>query len=61
MLHYLTRMGPLGRILPTLQEEQRRHVIATVRAAFDPFVHGDAVHFTAACWEVTARADVIRG
>jgi len=61
MLPYLTRMGPLGRILPTLEEEERRHVIATVRAAFDPFVRGDAVHFTAACWEVTARADVIRG
>jgi len=61
MLHYLTRMGPLGRILPTLEEEQRRHVIATVHAAFDPFVRGDAVNFTAACWEVTARADVIRG
>lgn len=61
MLHYLARMGPLGRILPTLEEEKRRHVIATVRAAFDPFVRGDTVHFTAACWEVTARADVIRG
>ena len=61
MLHYLTRMGPLGRILPTLGEQERQHVIATVHAAFAPFVHGDAVRFTAACWEVTARADVIRG
>jgi len=61
MLHYLTRMGPLGRILPTLDEPLRKHVIATVRAAFEPFVQGESVHFTAACWKTTARADVIRG
>jgi SAM-dependent methyltransferase len=61
MLHYLTRMGPLGRILPTLGEQEREHVIATVHAAFAPFVRGDTVHFSAACWEVRARADVIRG
>ena len=61
MVHYLSRMGPLGRILPTLDEPLRAHVIATVRAAFEPFVQGDTVRFTAACWKVTARADVIRG
>ena len=27
-----------------------------VRAAFDPFVRGEEVHFTAACWEIRAGA-----
>jgi hypothetical protein len=29
-----------------------------VRAAFDPYVHGTEVHFTAACWTVGARPGV---
>ena len=61
IVHYIARMGPLGRILPTLDAPLRERVVATVHAAFDPFVRDDAVHFTAACWEVRARADVIRG
>jgi len=30
-------------------------VVDRVRPAFDRFVHGDEVRFTAACWMVTAR------
>ncbi|MFO1319039.1 MAG: class I SAM-dependent methyltransferase [Burkholderiales bacterium] len=33
----------------------RARVIETVRAAFDPFVHGADVRFDAACWWVAAR------
>jgi SAM-dependent methyltransferase len=54
--NYFTRLGPLGRVLPQLDEPSRKRVIATVRAAFEPFVHGDVVRFTAACWTVTSRA-----
>ncbi len=53
---YFTRLGPLGRVLPQLDERERARVIKTVRAAFDPFVHGTEVRFTAACWRVAARA-----
>ena len=52
---YFTRLGPLGRVLPQLDEKTRSRVIDTVRAAFDPFVHGDEVRFTAACWMIGAR------
>jgi hypothetical protein len=31
--------------------------IEAVRPAFDRYVHGDEVRFTAACWMVSARAD----
>jgi len=31
-------------------------VIATVRAAFDPYVFGAEVRFTAACWLVSTQA-----
>jgi hypothetical protein len=31
--------------------------VEAVRPAFDRYVHGDEVRFTAACWMVSARAD----
>lgn len=55
---YFTKLGPLGMILPDLDEETRPRVVETVRAAFEPFVHGPEVRFTAACWLVDARATV---
>jgi hypothetical protein len=53
---YLTRLGPLSRVLPTLERERREHVMATVRAAFEPYLHGDEARFTAACWVLKATA-----
>ena len=52
---YFTRLGPLGRVLPQLQETARAGVVEAVRAAFDPYVHGAEVRFSAACWIVEAR------
>lgn len=52
---YITRLGPLGRILPQMDEATRGKVIEAVRAAFAPFVEGDEVRFIAACWMVAAR------
>ena len=56
LVGYFTRFGPLGRILPELDEQTRTHVIETVRPAFDPYVRGTEVDFTAACWMVVAGA-----
>src|SRR4051794_37150412 len=56
LVPYLTRLGPVGRILQDVDDQTRTHVIETVRAAFDPYVHGSEVRFTAACWMVGARA-----
>jgi ubiquinone/menaquinone biosynthesis C-methylase UbiE len=56
LVPYLTRFGPLGRILEESDEETRTQVIATARPAFDPYVHGAEVRYTAACWMVGARA-----
>ena len=58
LMGYLTRLGPLGRSLREVDEPKRREVIGVVRAAFDPFVHGVMVRFTAACWMVEARAAI---
>ena len=55
LLPYVTRLGPVGMALPEVDETTRAQVIDTVRAAFDPFVHGADVRFTAACWMVGAR------
>ena len=56
LVHYFTRLGPLGRVLPEADEQTRNRAITAVRAAFEPYVQGDTVHFNAACWTVEARA-----
>lgn len=56
LIPYLTRLGPVGRILQETDDRTRTHVIQRVRAAFDPYVNGAEVRFTAACWIVRAQA-----
>lgn len=56
LVRYLTRLGPVGRVLDQVDERIRTQVIEKARAALDPYVHGAEVHFTAACWMVYARA-----
>ncbi|NRD60703.1 methyltransferase domain-containing protein [Corallococcus exiguus] len=56
LVNYLTRFGLLSRVLQEADDRTRAHVIETVRAAFEPFVHGTEVRYTAACWKVEARA-----
>jgi hypothetical protein len=53
---YLSRFGPVGAALGEADEATRARVLQTVRAAFDPFVHGGEVRYTAACWMIGARA-----
>ena len=53
---YLTRLGPVGIALQGTDVQTRVRVVDTVRAAFDPYVHGADVRFTAACWMIEARA-----
>lgn len=57
LLGYLGRMGPVGAALQQADERTRARVIDTVRAAFEPFVHGDEVRLVAACWSIGARAE----
>jgi ubiquinone/menaquinone biosynthesis C-methylase UbiE len=56
LVRYFTRLGPLGVSLHEADDRTRTQVIETVRAAFEPYVHGAEVRFTAACWSVGARA-----
>lgn len=56
LLPYLSRLGPLGRILPELNEPDRNQIINAIRPAFDPYIDGTDVRFTAACWLITAQA-----
>lgn len=56
LIRYFTQFGPVGLHLPDVDEATRTEVVRTVRAAFEPFVHGDQVRFTAACWVVDAAA-----
>ncbi|MFF7731902.1 methyltransferase domain-containing protein [Streptomyces sp. NPDC007984] len=56
LVTYFTRLGPLGTVLPGADERTRTEIVEVVRPAFDPFVQGADVRFTAACWLVSARA-----
>ena len=54
LIGYFTRLGPVGRVLPEVDEPMRSRVVDTVREAFEPYVHGAEVRFTAACWKAGA-------
>jgi SAM-dependent methyltransferase len=56
LVGYFSRMGSVGQALREVDEATRAKVIETVRPAFEPFVHGPEVRFTAGCWVVDARA-----
>lgn len=51
---YLTLLGPVSRALRDVDARKRAEVIKTALAAFEPFVRGAEVRFTAACWMVGA-------
>jgi len=53
---YLSLLGPVGRALRKLDAPTRERILAAVRPAFDPYLSGDQVRFTAACWTIVARA-----
>jgi ubiquinone/menaquinone biosynthesis C-methylase UbiE len=52
---YVTKLGPLGRVLGDADERTRVQVLEKVRAAFAPYVHGEEVRFNAACWLISAE------
>lgn len=55
LLTYLSRLGPVGMALDQVDDARvRQQVLTAVRAAFEPFVHGEEIRFTAACWIVRA-------
>jgi SAM-dependent methyltransferase len=56
LVPYFTRLGPVGLALQEIAEPARGEIVRTVRAAFDPFVEGGEVRFTAACWRIGALA-----
>lgn len=56
LVPYFTGLGPVGLALRSADGPTRTRVIAAVRAAFEPFVQGEAVRFGAACWRIAAQA-----
>lgn len=55
---YVSLLGPVGSALRNgdLPAQTRAAVIDAVLQAFAPFIEGDSVTFTAACWDIRARA-----
>jgi ubiquinone/menaquinone biosynthesis C-methylase UbiE len=53
---YLGLLGPVGLALREADEWTRIRVIETVRTAFNPYIQGDEVRYTAACWMIGACA-----
>jgi SAM-dependent methyltransferase len=56
LVRYFTHLGPVGRALQGTGEPTRTQIVETVRAAFERYVRGAEIRFTAACWMVRARA-----
>ena len=56
LVRYFSRLGPVGLILQDADDRTRTRVVETVRTAFEPYVRGVDVRFTAACWTVDALA-----
>lgn len=54
LMDYVTRMGPVGRALIDADDVTRVNVTAALQATFSKRLEQGAVHFTAACWLVTA-------
>lgn len=52
---YAATMGPVGLLLPALEDQRRRRILAAVRQGFDVYVSAGAANFTAACWRIQAR------
>jgi SAM-dependent methyltransferase len=56
LVRYLSRLGPVGLALQEVDERTRAQVIETVRGAFEGYVHGPEVRYSAACWMVNASS-----
>lgn len=56
LVGYFTRLGPVGLALRQADERLREQIIERVRPAYDVFVDGAEVRYTAACWVIRARA-----
>lgn len=56
LMPYLTQMGPVGRVLPGVGAPIRARVITALREAYEEFVDGGEVRYTAACWLVNTLA-----
>lgn len=60
LLPNLTRFGPLGLVLGDQDEAVRERIVEAVRAAFEPYVDGGEVRYTAACWLISGAAPAPR-
>lgn len=56
LVRYFSLLGPVARALTRVDAPTREKVTAHVRDAFQPFVHGNQVRFSAACWKIQAQA-----
>jgi hypothetical protein len=55
-LTFTTKLGPLSRLLPTVEPAARERAIAAVGEALRKEVKADGIRLPARCWIVRARA-----
>ncbi len=55
-ISFLTRIGPLSRVISELEEPVREQALAATERALQPFVSDQGVQLGASCWIVTAEA-----
>ena len=54
---FLTKLAPIGQDIESLDENVRVEIARTVRSAYERFVDGDEVRFTASCWLIRAHVN----
>ncbi|MEM8983012.1 MAG: class I SAM-dependent methyltransferase [Pseudomonadota bacterium] len=53
---FLTKIAPIGHDLSSLEDDVRTQIMRSVRAAYEKFIDGDEVRYTASTWLITGRA-----
>lgn len=53
---FLTRLGPLPKLLENKPEAERTEIMQAVRAAYTPYIKNGEIRYTAGCWSIRAAA-----
>lgn len=54
---FLTKLAPIGHDIETLDKDTQIEIARTVRSAYEKYVHGNEIRFTASCWLITAQVE----
>ena len=54
---FLTKLAPIGQDIDALDEDVRAAIAQAVRSAYEQYIYGTEVRFTASCWLIRAHSN----